>query len=197
MMMSFLDRQHTMVVQPPRPSPYHDVTMHQGDTYRLVFPTQPTPQEDGWQAQRNRDNRRTEVMLVLVLVQRQPGSRLVAIDEAGIRLKTLKAGARSSASSQIEKYARHTRPRLAAFWIHWTIAITRTVCHPAVMTTIRYCYRHAKTARSGHVAKRSFGCNTTKFCENSRFVLPCKPAQYHGTRRQLFPPGLALRHAFK
>ena len=50
-------------------------------------------QEDRRQAERDRDDRLAEVALVAVLVKRQPRTRLVEIDQAGIGREPVEAGA--------------------------------------------------------------------------------------------------------
>src|SRR5206468_2977250 len=112
-MMGFLERHDPVIAQSGRPTPHHYVAMRQLYPARLVGSTQPTEQEDGWNAQRHGDNRLPKILLVLVLVERQPGTRLVAIDEAGIRDEPPETAAHRRVVRQLQKGVRQLRPSLA------------------------------------------------------------------------------------
>src|SRR5258708_5873570 len=85
------ERRNAVKEKPGRPAPYHDIAMLQPKAAWLVAPFQPAEQEDRRQPQRNRNDRRAEIGLVLVLMQRHPGAGLIAIDQARIRREAINA----------------------------------------------------------------------------------------------------------
>ena len=85
-------RQDAVVAQPVRTAPHHHVAVLERQALRLVCPSRPAEQEHRGDAERHRDDRLTEIPLVAVLMQGQPRSRLVAIDQAGVRREAAKTG---------------------------------------------------------------------------------------------------------
>ena len=86
--------QHAVVAQPRRSAPHDHVAVHERHALALVVARRAAEQKHCGQAERDRDDRRTEIALVFVLVQRQPRAGIVAIDQACIGLEVGKAGAR-------------------------------------------------------------------------------------------------------
>src|SRR5882724_2174954 len=72
-----LERHHPVKRQPGRTAPDHDVAVIERDPDARVRPLQATEQEPRGQAERDRDHRRVEILLVLVLMQRELGPRLI------------------------------------------------------------------------------------------------------------------------
>src|SRR5258708_12508274 len=78
-----------MKPEPRRPAPYRDVAMLQPKPARFVAALQPAEQEDRGQAQRHRDDRRAEIVLVLVLIQGHAPAWLLPVDQTRTRSKPL------------------------------------------------------------------------------------------------------------
>src|ERR1700761_1675980 len=76
------ERRHTMEEQPRRAAPDHDIAVLQPVANGLVRSLQATEHEDRRQAQRHRDDRRGEILLIAVLMQRHARTGLVAVDQA-------------------------------------------------------------------------------------------------------------------
>ena len=121
---------------------------------RFVAALQAAEQEDRRQAQRDRDDRRAEIVLVLVLMQRHAGAGLVAVDQARIRRKAVKPRLGRRLCGQRAKRCRHGRPRCAGFRIDAVVAIAAAVGDPAGAAAIGHRHRHRMAARRHHVAKR-------------------------------------------
>src|SRR6187551_1461961 len=82
--MARLHRRHTVVIQPRRPAPHDGVAMSQWHAQRPIGALASSEEKDRGQTQRNRYDRRVEVALVAILMQREPRTRRVTIDEARI-----------------------------------------------------------------------------------------------------------------
>src|SRR5258705_13757057 len=79
-MMAFLERHHSVIMKPRRAPPNSYITVRYRHTHGLVGSLQPAKEEYCRNAEGNRNYRRTKIPFVLVLMQGQPGSGLVAID---------------------------------------------------------------------------------------------------------------------
>src|SRR5580700_7031913 len=126
-MLTVGERRDAMKEKPGRPAPYHDIAMLQPIASRLVAAFYSAEQEDRRQAQRNRDDRRAEIGLVLVLMQGHPGAGLIAIDQARIRREAFKARARCRPPGQLTKRCRHCRPWLCGFGIGGVVTIAGAI----------------------------------------------------------------------
>src|SRR5258706_2180702 len=96
--------------QPCRATPHRDVAVLDPKSARPVAALQSAEQEDRGQAQRDRDDRRGEIGLVLVLMQRHTCSRLVAVDQARFRGKPVKTCLRRRLPGERAKRRWHRRP---------------------------------------------------------------------------------------
>src|SRR6266700_1051705 len=94
------ERRYAVKKQPRWSAPDHDVAMVQAKATRLVRAFQPAEQEDRGQPQRDRDDRRSKILLVAVLVQRHPRAGRVAVDQAGIRREVTKAAGHGGVGGQ-------------------------------------------------------------------------------------------------
>ncbi len=70
-MVALPERQHAVISQPRGSAPDNHVAVRQHHAHGCIRPLKTAEQEGGGKAQRDRDDRLTEVPLVLVLVQRQ------------------------------------------------------------------------------------------------------------------------------
>src|SRR5438046_3544549 len=111
-MMCRLERLHAVIAQAIGAAPDHDVAVLERYAAGLVGPFQPAEQKNRRNAERDRDDRRTEVALVLVLMQRQPGAGQVLVAEAGVPNKGVEAGVRSGVARKPQERGRHCRPVL-------------------------------------------------------------------------------------
>ncbi len=149
---------------------------------------QATEQEYRRDTQRDRHDRLAQVMLVVILMQAQPRTCLVAVDQAGIRHEAGKAGMRGGGSGQLQENRGHRRPWLAAEWVERIVAIAPAIADPAQWPRIGHAHRHAKTAGGDQVAERCLRHDRTKCLQQRRFVGQCKPAQdYRAFAQGLIP----------
>jgi hypothetical protein len=98
---SRLERQDAVIPKSGGTSPDHDITVSQPHAEGGVGSTQSPEQEDGGQPERDGHDRRLEVPLVPILVERESPTRLVPVDETGVGLEGVEScrAAASRASS--------------------------------------------------------------------------------------------------
>src|SRR5215470_9875077 len=90
MMFCIFERSDSMKAEPRRSAPNYDVAMAQFDAFRFVGAVLATEQKDRRNAERYRYDRLGEILLVFVLMKREPRAGLIAIDEASIGKKVSK-----------------------------------------------------------------------------------------------------------
>src|SRR5579863_320906 len=78
-------RRDAVKVEPRRAAPYSDVAMLQPEPARFVAAHQSAEQESRGQAERHRYDRRAEIELVPVLMQRHARAGDIAVDQAHLR----------------------------------------------------------------------------------------------------------------
>src|SRR5260370_41374067 len=88
-------------------------------------------QECPRQAERNRDDRRRQIALVFVAMQRQPGSGLVPVDQASVRLEPDEACGVGSIPGQPPKRYWDWRPAAAGHRARRLLAVPSATRHPA------------------------------------------------------------------
>src|SRR5947208_4139854 len=120
-------RRDAVEEQPRRPAPYRDIAMLQTKPLWLVAALDAAEHKDSRQPERDRNDRRAKVFFVLVLVQGHARTRLIAVDQAGVRCKTVKAALVGCPPRQFAKAVRHRRPGFAALGIDAVIAIAAAV----------------------------------------------------------------------
>ena len=130
------------------------------------------------------------VSLVPVLVQRQPGARSIAVDEARIRHETRVAGPIRGTARQLAEALRHRRPRLAGFGVDPIIAIARVVSQPACLSAIGHRDRHRRAPWRRHMPERRLRGDVAKCGENVVHERQGETAKQHGTGRDHFLPVL-------
>src|SRR2546422_8238724 len=113
-MMSLLERHDAVIPKSGGTSPDHHVAVSQRDATWRIRSMEPAEQEDGRQSERDRHDRRLEIPLVLVLVERQAGSRLVSVDEARVGSEAVESRARCRLGSEGGEHIGHRRPAAAA-----------------------------------------------------------------------------------
>src|SRR5262245_60319769 len=109
------------------------------------------------QTQRYGDDRIGEIALVLVLMERQARTRLIAIDEACVGTKLRIAGFRCRGHRQIEEAVRHGRPRIASLGVYTVVAISTPIGDPSGSAAIGHGDGHRIAAGGGHVPERGYG----------------------------------------
>ena len=147
-------RRDAVINQPIRTAPNDDVAALQRNAPRPVAAAVAAEQEYRRQSERNRDDRRGQVALVLVPVQRQSCPGLIQIYQAGVRLKAGISCRRRRARGKVAKGIRHWGPGLAGDRVDELVAISLSVCDPAGAAAIGHPDRHPEPARGDHVAKR-------------------------------------------
>jgi len=80
-MIAFFEREHAVIGQSGWPTPHDDIPVGERDVLLLVWPFRSSKHQDGWQAQRDRDNRLTQIPFVFVLMQGKLCSWLIPIDQ--------------------------------------------------------------------------------------------------------------------
>src|SRR5262245_32838181 len=179
--MAVFEWQHTMVAQPGRSAPHHNITVSDLHAHDFVGSVQATEHEYRWNAARNGDDRLVEILFVLVLMERQLGSSFISIDQTSIGDEPLKSGLCGRILGELVKDARHRRPFLAADRIDGIIAVTAAVRYPAKRSTVGHCDRHPMIAWRDHVAERSLGHQFVQSSHDRGFVPERESAQYHCT----------------
>src|SRR5262249_17913315 len=113
-----------------------DVAGGEAERGRGVLPLQAADPEQTGIAERNRDHRRIEILLVAVLMQSHFGVRSVEINEAGL--------GRSSIAGEVvpcvDERLRYRRPRLASVGMVRLIAVAALVRDPAKRPAVRHAY---------------------------------------------------------
>src|SRR5947208_17110446 len=121
-MLAALQLGHAVISEPRHTPPHHRIAMPYHETPPSIAALRPAELEGGRQTHRHRDNRVPVVSLVPVLVQRQPGARRIAVDQARIRHKAGVAGPIRGTARELAEALRHRRPRLAGFGADPSIA---------------------------------------------------------------------------
>lgn len=90
-----------MIKQARLAAPDHHIAMLQQQPLQRVAALQAAKLKDGRQAQRDRDNRRPQILFIFILMQRQFCARTIAVNQTGVRgkLRIAAGGAAASASS--------------------------------------------------------------------------------------------------
>jgi hypothetical protein len=65
---TFSDWQDAVIPKSRRTAPHHDIAMHQSNALGTRLARVSTKQESSWQPERHGHDRRTEIVLVLVLM---------------------------------------------------------------------------------------------------------------------------------
>jgi hypothetical protein len=179
---------HAVIAEPRGTAPDHYVAVHEPHPHRRALAGEPAEQEHRRDAEGHRDDRRRKVPFVAVLVQGQARARLVAIDQARVRLEGLVTGGRGGGARQLEERFRQRRPRPAALRIHAIVAIPRRVGDPAQRAAVRHRHGHAEAARGGHVAKGRRCGHVLERGEQGLLTGRRMTAQDDRAGAQLFPP---------
>src|SRR4029077_9573206 len=102
-------------------------------------------------AERYRNYWRSKIPLILVLMQRQLRSRLVAVHQAGIGQEPGKARFCGGVPCEPQKGCRQRGPRLSALRVNGIVPVARPVRDPTKGATIRHRHGHAEATRRHHV----------------------------------------------
>jgi hypothetical protein len=188
------ERRDAVEEQSRRSAPHRDVGMFQPKPLRLVAALQPAEHEDRRQAQRHRDDRRTEIVLVPVLMQGHPRAGLVAIDQAGVRRKAIEAALARRPQRQLAKRRRHRRPGFPGIGVDAIVAIAAAIGDPAGVAAIGHRHRHLMAAGREHMPERRLNDDLAQRREQITLDRPCKSAQQHGAIRHRFPRRAHIRN---
>src|SRR6202049_1383688 len=176
-MMACLEWQHAVISQPRGSAPNSYVAMRQLHADCCVCPVEAAEQECGGEPQRHGDDRLVEILLVLVLMQRQSCTAVVPIDQTGVGYEFFETCLRRRIPGQREERLRHWRPRQAALRVHRVVTIAGSVRHPTESAAICHCNGHAKTARCDHVAEWGLGNHIAEAWQDPRFLADGEVAQ--------------------
>src|ERR1700733_7030413 len=86
-------------------------------------------------------------------MQREAGTRYIAIDQAGIGREVIESGGTRRTFSERRKYRGHGRPRLSAQWIVGAVAVTASIADPSDGPAIAHGHRHTQAAGSFQMSK--------------------------------------------
>src|SRR5208283_4472456 len=128
-------------------------TMPYRHAQRAVAAFEAAKLKHGRHAERDRNDRRSEIPLVLVLMQRETRAHRITIDETSVGPKLRKPGARRRVLGEIAPARGHRRPALSTLRVGRSISVAGAVGYPAECSAIRHRNRHAETARSRHVTE--------------------------------------------
>src|SRR5262249_56981746 len=142
-MLALGQRHDAVEGQACRATPDDDVAMLERDPLRTIRSLLTAEQEYGRQTQRHRDDGRTVVAFVAVLVEGQARTGNVAIDEAGVRSETLEARRLRRPGRHIPEHRRHSGPRLPALRIGALVAIAGAVRDPPRLAAIGHGNGHS------------------------------------------------------
>jgi len=98
-------------IRPPSERQVDTVPAHQGMMSLLERHDAVIPKR---QSERDRHDRRLEIPLVLVLVKRQTGSRLVSVDETRVGSEAVESRPRCRLGSEVGEHVGHRRPATPA-----------------------------------------------------------------------------------
>lgn len=100
-MMPRFQRLNAMIKQARLAAPDHHIAMLQQQPLQRVAALQAAKLKDGRQAQRDRDNRRPQILFIFILMQRQFCAVTIAVNQTGVgrKLRIAAGGAAASASS--------------------------------------------------------------------------------------------------
>src|SRR5262245_66437664 len=104
------ERTDAVIAQARGSAPHHDVAVNQTDRLRSIGAALAAEEKDGRQAQRYRDDGRRVVALVLVLVEREAGAGLVAVDEARVGREAGKTSEIRGLGREADDGLRHRPP---------------------------------------------------------------------------------------
>src|SRR5580704_9633566 len=90
-MLTVLQRQHAVVAQPRGTAPDDDIAVRERHPARLFRATCTAKEKYRGQSERDGHDRRLQVALIAILMQRQTRSGLVAVDETRIGREAAKA----------------------------------------------------------------------------------------------------------
>ena len=129
--LAVFERIDAVVMHPRRAAPDQHIAVLQWQALHRIAAVQAAPQKSGRQAERHRDDGRCQVCLVLIAVQGQLGTGLVAVDQAGVGHKAGVAGGHEAANWP----ATPPRPAIAPsaatrWWCPWR----RECCYSYVQT---------------------------------------------------------------
>lgn len=82
--MARFQRLNAMIKQARLPAPDHHIAMLQQQPLQRIAALQPAKLKDGRHPQRDRDDRRPQILFIFILMQRQLCAGLVAVDQTGV-----------------------------------------------------------------------------------------------------------------
>ncbi len=136
-------------------SPYDDIAVLDGEALCFAGPLEPAKEKDGGNAQRNGDDGMAEVALILVLMQREFGTGMIAVDEAGVGSKPGESGLAGGGGGEAEKYFRHSGPVFAGLGICGAVTVAGFIGYPAEKTTVGHGDGHLVASGCDHMAEWS------------------------------------------
>ncbi len=160
-------------------APNDNIAALQQNTAGSVAAAIAAEQENCRQSERNRNDRRAQVALVLVTVQRQPGPGFVQIYQTRVRLEARVPRGSRGTRSKTPKRFRYCRPGGTGHWVDLLVAIAFAVRYPAGAAAISHPDRHAEPARRHHVAKRRDRSDAVHLCNQPSIHIAGEPAQHH------------------
>src|SRR5690242_1398365 len=138
-------RCHPVVPQPRGSAPHDGVAVIDRNADRFDGTLQSTEQKYRRQPQRDRHDWLAEIFFVAILMQRQPGARLIAADQTGVGRKVAIPGLTGGAPRGLEERRGQRWPWTTAVRVDRIVAVAAGVAHPANGSAIAHRDRHPET----------------------------------------------------
>src|SRR5271169_1514008 len=126
-MLGLLQRQHSVIAKPRWPAPDDHVTVVHWNPPSLISSIHSTEEKYRGNSERYGSYWRSKIPLILILMQRQLRSRLVAVHQAGIGHEPGEARFCGRVLRKLQKGSRHRGPRLSALRVNGIVPVARPV----------------------------------------------------------------------
>src|SRR5271170_7946330 len=110
-MLGFLQRQHSVIAKPRWSAPDDHVTVAHWNPPALISSIHSTEEKYRGNSERYRNDWRSKITLILILMQRKLRSRLVTVHQAGIGQEPGEARFCGGVLRKLQKGSRHRGPR--------------------------------------------------------------------------------------
>ena len=162
--------------------------MLQQQPLQRVAALQPAKLKDGRHPQRDRDDRRPQILFIFILMQRQFCARTIAVNQTGVGGKLRIAAGGGRRQRQFMKYGRHRRPGLIGYRVDRGVQIALAIGSPAQRAAVGHGDRHGVPARRDHLAKRRLTGDVGYRLQQRRGAFAGKSPQHHRAGGQRLLP---------
>src|SRR5580704_2225173 len=149
-MLGFLQRQNSVIAKPRRSTPDDDVPVAHWNPPGLVGSIHSTEEKYRGNAEGYRNDWRSKIPLVLVLMQRKLRSRLIAVHQTGIGLEPGKTRFCGRVLRELQKRRRHRGPWFSALRVNGIVPVASPVRDPTQGAAVCHFHRHTEATRRHH-----------------------------------------------